>query len=157
MAQDLNKFLARQAALIEEHGFTFVGVFDPDGENPPFAYSIGLTQFAWPEIIFVGKMRPDFIEIILTDLIQKWRREGTYQLGDNDGIIVFTDLSEHPVRVIEVSAQHVLDEYAHQVKRYFKPEQVRFVQVLLPDKAGKFPGEEGYDDERQQPVMPRKN
>jgi hypothetical protein len=154
---DMDLYLAQQAALIEQHGYTFVGVFDPDGKDPQFAYSIGLTQFAWPEVLFIGNMRPDYIEIILTDLINKWREAGTYQLGDNMGLIVFKDLSEHPLRVIEVDAHHVLDEYAHQVLRYFDPGEVKFVQVLWPDTNGKFPGEEGYDESQVQPVMPRKN
>jgi hypothetical protein len=42
-------------AHIEEHGCSITSVFDPDGEDPPFSYSIGIAQSAGaPELIVLG-------------------------------------------------------------------------------------------------------
>lgn len=144
---DLSEFRKNQEDLIAKHGYTLVGVFDPEGKEPTFAYSIGLTAFAWPEVIFFGNIRPDFIEAILTDLINHWRADGKVTLGDIDDIIV-----DYPLRVIEVATDPAL-EYAAQVTNYFEPKQIRFVQVLWPDKQGVFPNEPGYDNERAQPIV----
>ena len=40
---------------IEDHGCSVTSVFDPDGKEPPFSYSIGIARSSGaPEIIVVG-------------------------------------------------------------------------------------------------------
>ncbi len=40
---------------IDKHGCSVTSVFDPDEEDPPFTYSIGITEsYGAPEIIIVG-------------------------------------------------------------------------------------------------------
>ena len=40
---------------IEEHGCSVTSVFDPDANEPPFSYSIGIARSSGaPEIIVVG-------------------------------------------------------------------------------------------------------
>lgn len=152
---DSDAYQARLAALIELRGYTFIGVFDPEGLNPSFAYSIGLTGRNWPEVLLVGNMNPEVIEIILTDLIEGWKKQGEVVMGDNPGLIVFRDGSEHALRVVEVDTDAVLKDYGCQVPNWFEREQIKFVQVLWPDTSGKYPDEPGYsaDAKMQQPII----
>jgi len=45
-------------SVVEEHGWQFTFVFDPDGLNPDFGYSVGLaTSLGAPEFIIFGLTR----------------------------------------------------------------------------------------------------
>lgn len=148
------QFYSHLAEKIRTIGFTFVGVFDEDMVEPAFAYSIGLTEKGWPEVLLIGNMRPQIIEIILTDLVKSWIAAGEVKMGDNDGLIVFPDMSEHPLRVVEVPSRLAVEKFCCQVQNFYEKEDVKVVQVLWPDVNGKFPGEEGYDAlNMKQPVV----
>src|SRR5687768_9695226 len=44
---------------IEEYGCSVTSVFDPDGKEPPFSYSIGITKSCGaPELIVLG-LKPE--------------------------------------------------------------------------------------------------
>lgn len=52
---EYNKFEKDMLAKIEEYGWFAMQVFDPDGKDEPFTYSIGLTQtLNSPELIVFG-------------------------------------------------------------------------------------------------------
>jgi hypothetical protein len=141
---------------IKQHGYTFIGVFDPEGKTPSFVYSIGLTARGWPEVILIGNMNPRIVEIILTDLINSWKEEGRVILGDNPGAIRFADGSSHPLRVVPVDEEETLENWGHQARVFYDPENIQFVQVLWPDLLGTFPDEEGYLERMHQPLLKRK-
>ncbi len=147
---DLESFIEGRKALIKEHGFTLIGVFDPEEVDPNFVYSIGLTERGWPELIFIGDINPVYVEVILTDLIRLWEEEGKPVLGKVDGIIV-----NYPLRLVEVDAAEASEKYGYQVRNFYPYQDIKFVQVLWPDKQGVFPDEPGYDNERSQPVIGR--
>jgi hypothetical protein len=154
---DDQEYLEGVASRIAKNGFTLVGVFDPEGKDPPFVYSIGLTQRGWPEVILITAcMRPVTIEILLTDLIGRWFKDEKITMGDNPDLIFMRDGSSHSMRVVEVDCNaNVLEKYGCQVPIFFEESDIKFVQVLWPDPAGKFPDEEGYstDPRMIQPLL----
>jgi hypothetical protein len=140
-------------ARIKEHGYTFIGVFDPDHKDPSFVYTIGLTGQKQAELLLIGNMHPRIIEIILTDLIEEFTRHG-FRTGDIPDQIRFKDGSLHPLRVVAVDSREAMNEYAYQVPQYYPRADIRFMQVLWPDAEGIFPGEIGYNESMVQPQLP---
>lgn len=141
-------------AKIQEHGYTFIGVFDPDGKNPTFAYSLGLSRRGWPEVLLIGNIHPRVIEAILTDLIKSWEANGSPIIGDNADAIKFADGSSHPLRVVPVDATHAVEHYARQAPTYADEHHVEVVQVCWPDQNGVYPQDEGYNTAMTQPLLP---
>lgn len=150
---DKEAYIAQLKANIARVGYTFVGVFDPDGKDPNFAYSIGLTERGWPEVLLIGNINPAFIEILLTDLIEGWIKAGEVKLGDNPDLIAFADGSSHAMRVVEVDWEEAVTFYGCQVPFFYPDRDIKFVQALWPDKAGVFPDEEGYNVIMVQPIV----
>lgn len=140
---------------IGEHGFTLIGVFDPEKKLPTFVYSIGLTERGWPEVLFIGNLNPAIIEILLTDLIEGWVKAGEVKMGDNPDLIAFGDGTSHALRVVDIPLNEAISEYGCQVPYFYPDMDIRFVQALWPDKAGKFPDEEGYNTSMTQPIVGR--
>ena len=51
----MNEYERNILAHIDEYGCSVTSVFDPDGNEPPFSYSIGITKSSGaPELIVVG-------------------------------------------------------------------------------------------------------
>jgi hypothetical protein len=150
-------YLDGMVSRIAKHGYTLVGVFDPEGKDPPYVYSVGLTQRGWPEVILVTAcMRPQTIETLLADLLAQWFHAEKVVMGDNPDLLFMRDGSSHALRVVDVDNNDViLNDYAGQVGIFFEEDDVKFVQVLWPDKSGKFPDEEGYSTEPSmiQPIL----
>lgn len=137
---------------IKKNGFTFLGVFDPEGKTPMFVYSVGLTGRGWPEVLLVGNMNPKITEIILTDIIKSWEERGEPLIGDNHDIIRFADGTPQPLRVREASEAAARD-YAVQARFYYNTDDIKVVQVMWPDTDGKFPDDQGYNTVMQQPII----
>jgi len=57
-AKDHSEFEVNMLATIEEHGWFCMSVFDPDGKQPEFSYSIGFSKtLDAPEFIVFGLNR----------------------------------------------------------------------------------------------------
>ena len=55
MASELNDYERKILDNIDEHGWFCTSVFDPNGDEPSFAYSIGFSRtFGGPEFIVFG-------------------------------------------------------------------------------------------------------
>ncbi|USV40929.1 DUF4262 domain-containing protein [Xanthomonas phage BUDD] len=139
---------------IEMYGYTMVGVFDPEGNDPGFVYTIGLTERGWPEVIMIGNIHPMIAEQFLADMIAKWGKAEKVIMGDNLDVIQFQDRSVHPIRVIDVNQNKAAENYAIQAKRFYPEHNVKYVQALIPDRFGRFPDEPEYDQSKQaQPII----
>lgn len=144
------KVLERIAA----NGFTYIGVFDPEGKDPTFVYSLGNTERGWPELILIGNMNMRTTEALLNQIQEVWQGENKPVLGDIPNMIVFQDGTEHPLRLVEVDAAATIKQYAYQVQHFYPDVPHRFVQVLWPDKNGRFPNDAQYDHTVRQPQLP---
>lgn len=142
------KIYADIEANIEKHGLTVIGVFaDPVGMKPTFSYSIGLTDRGWPEMIMVGLHAPyakGFINALA-------RRPEPPKIGEQ-----IDDLADLPIRIGAVSEEAIKAYMVQSTARQERTDGPRptAVQVIYPDKDGRFPGEPGYDlDPRTQPLL----
>lgn len=144
-------FVGMLWARIEALGFTLIGVTD---SNPRWVYSVGLTGRGWPEVIMIGNIPLDYVEPIMTDLINGWLDHGRVMMGMNQDVIRFADGTSHGLRIIDVPAKEASEKYACQVGQFYPGHELRFVQALFPDVNGKYPDEEGYDHEKcVQPII----
>lgn len=152
----MNRNLSLDAELMlkmEMFGFTMIGVM-PEGKLPAFVYTIGLTQRGWPEVIMVGNVHPAIAEQLINDLIAGWSKKEKVIMGDNDGLLVFKDGTQHPIRVLTADANKALNDYACGVPNFFPNDELSFVQALIPDRFGRFPDEPDYDQSKQaQPLI----
>ncbi|WEM34228.1 DUF4262 domain-containing protein [Xanthomonas phage X1] len=151
----MNEMLAIELAVkIELNGYTMVGVFDPEDKDPGFVYTVGLTERGWPEVIMVGNIHPMIAEKLITDLISGWQKKEKFVMGDNEGLLVFRDGTEHAIRVVEADTGKALEEYATAVGIFYSDMPVGFVQALIPDRFGRFPDDPEYDQSKQaQPII----
>jgi len=100
-----------------------------------FAYSIGNHTRNLPELLVLGNWPFDITAATLNLLSEKFEAEGE-QLGVID--IGFT----MPVKVREASAK-AKEDYTFQATYWLNSQDYRVLQVMLPDKNGKYPDEEG--------------
>jgi hypothetical protein len=131
------KFHARTATDIRRHGRTIVAVFSRHDDPLPFgfAYTIGNAARGLPELLVIGTTDAGFLNL----LSQKMIDAGA---AFDNGQIVLIPGARAPVKVIAASAV-ARDEYAIQAGQYFGTESYPIMLVLIPDRAGKFPGEAG--------------
>jgi len=71
---DYSEYETKLLANIEEHGWQLTYVFDPDGMEPDFGYSVGFTKsLASPEFIIFGLPR-DLIHNMLWEIYRQVKR-----------------------------------------------------------------------------------
>lgn len=124
---------------IAKFGQQLIGVFDT---QPGFTYTIGLDHKHGFELIVFG-LPYQIAGFILNDIAAKLAAGETLELDKPDD-----RWANLPCLFKE--ADDRARGYVCQADRYFdKP--VRTIQLVLPDRNGKFPGEEGFDEEHMGP------
>lgn len=136
---------------IDEHGQHLMRVLltedDPEGALP-FVYTIGNYERGLPELLLIGFAERPFLNI-LNQLgeIQRERKVGFYhgELVDLGG--------SYPVRIVDAGVVG-RDEYAVQVSVFYGTDDYPVRQVLICDRAGRFPDNPECDAPyRSQPVL----
>jgi hypothetical protein len=138
-----NKFYNGITKDIERNGRSIIGVFPTeDDDGPPFAYTIGNAvkpdrtgAAPLPELLVIGVARAGF----LNDLSKMMIAAGA---PFEDGQIVLIPGGRLPVKIIQAN-DTARSEYAIQAGQYFSTESYPLMQVLIPDRDGKFPDETG--------------
>ena len=130
--------LANIRDTIDEHGW-WVGLLPAEGEEPAFAYTIGLQQrFGHPELIVFG-LALETMHVILNTCGELVREGASFAPGvPTSGILRGHDVSFRAVR-----DRASLGEYLGYATRYYGDRPLTVLQCLWPDKAGRFPGEPG--------------
>ena len=123
---------------IHRSGQHLVGVFDPDGKDPSFVYTIGNAQHGLPELILVGNFDANQAGHILNIVGDQMRKSGE-PLGEEVSLG-----GRWPIRVREASPQ-AKEKWTVQAGQYLGREDYRVQQLLLCDPQGVFPGEDGID------------
>ncbi len=137
---------------VDKHGCHLNGVFDPEGDEPNFVYSIGFTKTLekvgipdFPEVIIFG-LPGDFCGPAINQLLAMCAagqelNEGVRLdefFGDYDGIVRLV----HPSRIEE--------EYLNSAMWYHRThmdrELLKVAQLVWPDASGVFPWEEGCEE-----------
>ena len=136
--------LAKVLADISTHGHTVIGV--ADGKHP-FAYTIGLFSdeaFGY-ELLMVG-LRPDLACMIINDIAQRVRAGEKIEFDTPDAR--WANLPLQFKRTDE--GGDLRTEYFVQADQYYGT-QVPVVQLVMPDRNGKFPGDAEYDSAYMNP------
>jgi Domain of unknown function (DUF4262) len=126
---------ARTAEDIERFGRSILIVGEGE-EGWPFSYTIGNHLRELPELLIIGTSRGG---ALLNALSQKMIDAGK---PFENGQLVSVG-GRLPVKVIRCNVAAAQTDYTIQVGEYFGHQDYSVMQVLLPDRSGKFPGEDG--------------
>ena len=146
------KYMLNMEELILQYGHMVQGVFPTeDAPGPSFAYSVGLQDAGWPELIMVG-VNINTATVIINDTIRLYRAaEKKPTAGD-----CVEEVGNFPLYLATVS-NSALHEYlcqaVHRAERMGKPEPAA-LQIVIPDRAGVFPWQPGYDHAYMDPAQP---
>lgn len=130
------EFYGLIAANIERTGRHVMGVFG----DPAFAYSIGNSLRNLPELLVVGLDPKDGMMLInhwSALMIERGREFDDHELIDIGGKFPCAALHCLPA---------VKSQMTIQAGEYLGHQRYRVTQVLVPDKAGRFPWNAGCDE-----------
>ncbi len=123
---DLYEKMAKQ---IRNHGRSVINVMD----DPPFTYSIGNAIAGLPELIVFGLHPQD-----ATPLLNVWSRI----MVDRGAAFTDCELIDIGGRfpcMAGLCADHVRLDYTFQAGQFLGREDYPVVQIIVPDKSGRFP------------------
>jgi Domain of unknown function (DUF4262) len=131
------------AELIAKYGWKgiYVAPCQHDSENfVPFEYTIGMTELGLPELI-VFALSWRVCHGALEGAIDVLRKEGC----PVDGQISQKVLQDFPVVFKTLPPDQTNKLYTCQAAFYYEPRLVSVMQIVWPDKAGRFPWQPGCD------------
>jgi hypothetical protein len=148
---DQTEDLIREA--VDEHGWFVAKIPAGDGDDePPFAYTVGLRKtFGFPELIVVG-LRLEIMHAMLNEFGERLKAgEKLAAEGPISDIIEGFD-----VRLRAVAAEASFKDHVGYAIWFNGGLDFPLLQVVWPDKKGKFPGEKGAASvlKKQQPLLP---
>jgi Domain of unknown function (DUF4262) len=112
----------------------------PDGK-PPFSYTIGNQARGLPELLVIGTSRGTYLNEMSERMITQGRAFDHCEVID-------TGPGEHGekyrIKIVNASRE-ANEEYTCQAGFYFGTEDYKVQQIILSDREGRFPGEEGCD------------
>lgn len=130
--------------------------YAPSSEDDPqevFSYTVGLTKaLGWPEIILFGLPVEQAHMLIASAIKECWERQSEPHAGMSLNKVM-QGFSAH-VTAFDGKAPR----YFHFARWYAERERsgrMRQVQLVWPDRAGTFPGEEGCDPDVAERQTPR--
>lgn len=136
---------------VKRHGWV-VELIREEGDLPAFAYTIGLHRtFGGPELIVLG-LRTEVMHRILNNCGERMRAGEKLPVGTPfAGIVDGYDVLLRPVTSLESYR-----EYMGYGLWFYEGPNFPLLQLVWPDQAGRFPGEEGADPmmKTQQPLLP---
>jgi len=143
----------RQDADIERLGVTLAPVL-PGNDGPGFVYSLGMSEQGRIDLIFIGDYRPptyDYLGMFLGMQLDGAELPfGLFPADDErNGFGV-------PIWVIPADEKLRTHAYAtvSRLERIGSDATPRLAQVVMPDKSGRFPWDDGYDWLDQQVTKP---
>ncbi len=118
---------------IETHGHAVIGV-------PGFAYTIGNALKGLPELLLLGPFNPQIVCGILNDLSEHMREKGSPLPV---GLCSLSGYSH--AFLVRLAGQKAKDEYTIQASAFYDHEDYKVLQILLCDRAGRYPDDEDCD------------
>lgn len=131
------ELLERVRSDIQEYGCHIVWVFDDNNETSPFAYTVGLTEKGQPEVVVCG-VPAELGAHICNEIYHKAVDEG---LELTAGVTLDNLVEGFPGILCDVSSEHE----ANQARNYYRNDDVRVLQFVLPDLQGNYPWDLAYD------------
>lgn len=125
---------------VERHGFSVLWVFDEEGEEPDFAYSVGLWGSCHhPEFVVVGL--PQEISVRVISEIARMVVSGQ-RFGEGDRV---RDVLEGFEVLIGHVGRNSVQANMVQSVWFSGDTNLDALQVLWPDRWGTFPNRVGFD------------
>lgn len=134
---DEHEELLERAIATVGWGITAVPEGDSDDE-PPFAYTSGLSRLGVPELIVFGL--PPSTAMHLLNAVAARVRDGDAPIGPP---LVGCLAGDVPVRLRELRSDEPAAAHLTYARALARGASVRILQVLWPDRDGDFPDEEG--------------
>jgi len=147
----LDELLRRQQHLIDTYGWAVTAVFPTDdAPGAPFAYTVGLTEHGYPELVISG-LDPATSQALLNDLAKRvYDRAERFTAGQRISDL----LVGYDAVIVEGPATEELHPGAA-IARYGK-DKVALQQAVWPDPHGRYPWDPGYAyGPEVQPVLGR--
>jgi hypothetical protein len=142
-----DQYAAHIRELIAEHGWALQGV-EHTATEPPFNYTVGLTEAGLPELILVGLslqigglILNKLAKQSLTEALEVGRR---YDLANGDQILTC---------LIGPVSRANRRAYLRAAAYHYGQHRVSALQVFWPSEHGGFPGESEWDLGEIQPVL----
>lgn len=132
----IGDLLAKTMKDIERDGWTTISVFAED-DTPPFAYSIGFQEHDHPEVIVIG-LTPVIAHQIIGGLYDRVAAGETFADGQRDSRV----LDGYDVMFREMPPD---GRPLNMARRYYGVDDLPALQIVWPDREGRFPDEEGFD------------
>jgi hypothetical protein len=150
-----SKRMREYAEVVMDHidriGWSLAGVFDPEGSDPCFTYSIGLEHsFEHPELICVGL--PNHQAALVMNRIGELVRNGRFfkvgEVVSGDDIDFTLDFAIGSVSDAEKTKRMT-------GSKSLNGKDFRALQVLWPDTQGRLPGHPDYEERfaKLQPLL----
>lgn len=127
------------AERIRRVGWTTLGIFGGP-ESPPFGYTIGLTEKGMPEFVLLGAPI-EHVQNMVNAVVERALKGEAFEGAFLDEILA-NDLRVAIVRAPKARAN---SEFLVQAEHYYGRE-VEVLQIVLPDRKGLFPWDDGYDE-----------
>jgi hypothetical protein len=131
---------------IKEHiastGLSVMGV----SADPTFSYTIGLLERYGYELIVVG-LRAQYAQIIFNEIAHEWLPKGPLAVN-----VPVLGLASMPT-MFRMCSPELVKDYGVQAFVYHQRDSVPFLQMVLPDRAGRFPHDPDYDVEHMGPLQ----
>lgn len=128
---------------IENYGFAVMGV-GGNSREPMFSYTVGLTQtHGLPEVLVFG-LSPKIAHQILWAVVLEMKNH-KLKSDEFEGF-VSTESANFPLVIKQVGQDRVAS-YVYQGHYWAERHGVtlEYMQLVMTDKHGKFPWDEGYD------------
>lgn len=134
MRQHIYNTVTENILRVGRHIF---GIFDPEGKDNNFFYTIGNSTDQLPEILLIGKV-PGPLAMDIINRVSEIQLKSGKRIPE--GLLDIDYTMPLKVRNCTDAAK---EKYTVQVGEYFQSQNYGVIQVMIPDKQGKFPGDEG--------------
>ena len=119
---------------IEEHGCSVTSVFDPEGSEPPFSYSIGIAKTAMaPELIVVG-LKPEMGHWLVNEYNRRVKAGESFV----PGVLYLGFLEGFSVQFRPVARKH-REEYMRSATWLHGGPDFEALQLIWPSTTGVWP------------------
>lgn len=146
-----DRFEEKAVSDIKKHGVHVLNVFDPEGNNPKFNYSVGLWySYEHPEVLIYG-LDADISTRLINDIAEKCRN------GDakaQHGMISSEYVKNFDVKFIEAPKSEYKEHFGW-ANWLYQGDEFPVLQMVFPDKHGNWPWSEKASDDFKwfQPVL----
>ena len=146
-----DKYEEKAIADIEKHGVHILNVFDPDGKNPKFNYSVGFWHsFQHPEILIYG-LDGDVSTRIINGIADKCRNGDAFP---SQGTVSSDYIQGFDVCFVDVPKTEYKEHFGW-ARWLYSGDSFPVLQLIYPDKNDNWPWNENVHDDFKwfQPVL----